>query len=241
MTPSEPLLRVLHEDADLLVVNKPAGLVCHPTKGDAWSSLISRLRLHAPGVPVALVNRLDRETSGVTLVAKTREAAAELGALFASRAVRKEYLAIVHGWPVEEAWVTDAPLGRDEGSAVVVKDAVRADGAPAATECRVERQFERGGRRFALVRALPLTGRKHQIRIHLAHAGFPMVGDKIYGGDPGCYLRLVAGALTEEDRGRLLLGNQALHAVRLAFSWRGVDWAFSAPPEREFEEFLGNG
>ena len=148
---------------------------------------------------------------------------------------------VLRGHPLRPLWrryVVDsvrhelqAPHGR-------ASEKLRADGAPAVTECRVERRFERAGRRYALVRALPWTGRKHQIRIHLAHAGHPIVGDKIYGGDPGCYLRLVAGGLTEADRGVLLLTNQALHAERLAFRWRGVDWAFRAPAEAEFDAFL---
>lgn len=230
----DPLFPVLHEDDDLLVVHKPAGLVCHPTKGDALSSLISRLRLHRGGGFVALVNRLDRETSGVTLAAKSPEAAGELGKLMASRAVTKDYLALVHGHPAWEELTVDAPLGRDEASEVAVKDRVRPDGAASKTLLHMQQKFARDGRPFALVAARPLTGRKHQIRLHLAHAGHPVVGDKLYGHDPGCYLRLVRGALTDEDRAALVLENHALHAARLAFAWRGRDWEFTSGPEREF-------
>lgn len=230
----DPLLHVLHEDDDLLVVHKPAGLVCHPTKGDALSSLISRLRLHRAGAFVALVNRLDRETSGVTLAAKSPEAAGELGRLMESRAVTKDYLALVHGHPAWDELTVDAPLGRDEASEVAVKDCVRSDGAAAATRLAVRRRILRAGRPFALAAARPLTGRKHQIRIHLAHAGHPIVGDKLYGHDPGCYLRLVRGALTDADRAALLLEHHALHAERLAFTWRGRGWEFQSEPERAF-------
>ncbi|MBX3745983.1 MAG: RluA family pseudouridine synthase [Verrucomicrobiae bacterium] len=230
-------LSILHEDADLLVVNKPAGLVCHPTKGDAWSSLISRLRLHLPDTGVTLVHRLDRETSGVTVAVKSREAAAELGRLFQSRAVHKEYLAIVHGHPAAETFTIEAPLGPDPDSPVAIRDTVRLDGAPAATRFHVVSRFERRNAPFALLRAEPLTGRKHQIRIHLEHAGHPIVGDKIYGGDPLRYLRFVEGRQTDADRAALLLEFQALHAAALAFCWRDRDWRFEAPPEPAFAAF----
>lgn len=231
------VLPVLHEDAELLVINKPAGLVCHPTKGDAMSSLIGRLRLHVGGPGVYLVNRLDRETSGVIVAAKSRVAASELGRLFESGSVSKEYLAIVHGHPVENAFTVEAPLGRDLGSEVAIRDTVRPDGLRAVTRVSVVRKFSRRETPFCVVRAEPLTGRKHQIRIHLAHRGHPIVGDKIYGDDPTRYLRFVRGELTQSDRAALLLEHQALHADRLTFSWRGGKWTFSAKPEPSFLGF----
>jgi hypothetical protein len=140
--PLNPLFAILYEDDDLLVINKPAGLVCHPTKGDEYSSLISRVRLHLGTQASAhLVNRLDRETSGVVLVAKNPAAAGELGKILESRAVEKEYLAIVHGHAAAEQGTIAAPLGKDEQSGVAVKDCVRADGAAAQTDYWVERRF----------------------------------------------------------------------------------------------------
>src|SRR5512142_1112649 len=128
-------VEILHEDSGLLVVNKPAGLVCHPTKGDEYSSLISRARLYlGDGSHPQLVNRLDRETSGVTLIAKTGPSARELRRLWEQRQVRKEYVAIVHGHLEQRHGFIDASLGRDLASPVAVKDSVRADGAPAVTE-----------------------------------------------------------------------------------------------------------
>src|SRR6267378_2818989 len=115
------LFPVIQENADLLVINKPAGLVCHPTKGDALSSLISRVRLYlGDGVRPHLVNRLDRETSGVTIVAKRDDVALELRRIWESRAVEKEYLAIVHGRVAVEHGMVDAPRGKDEQSRVAI-------------------------------------------------------------------------------------------------------------------------
>jgi 23S rRNA pseudouridine1911/1915/1917 synthase len=279
----ENLLAILHEDADLLVVNKPAGLVCHPTKGDEFSSLISRARLYLKPSTLNLqpsthlINRLDRETSGVVLIAKNSETAGELGKIWETRTVQKEYLAIVHGHVRDGHGLIDAPLGKDERSIVAVKDCVRPDGAPAQTEFWVERRFNRphprsrprqseseddgrergrGGEAlgetgppadvsiassslstYSLLRVTPRTGRKHQIRIHLAHLGHPIVGDKLYGGDEDLYLALVENRLTPEQRARLILPNQALHARAVRFTWRGQPMEFCCPPEPWFAGF----
>ena len=236
--PPEPLLRVLHEEADLLVLTKPAGLVCHPTKQGERSSLIGRVRLHlGAGTRPHLVNRLDRETSGVVLVAKNAPTAGQLGRLWESRAVEKIYRAIVRGHVGQDHGVIEAPLGKDERSAVAIKDCVRADGRAARTEFWVERRFRRPEGDFSLVRIVPHTGRKHQIRIHLAHLGHPIVGDKIYGDDEQLYLAFVAGRLTEAERRRLLLPHQALHAAAVRFSWRGTPRTFEAEPEDWFTKF----
>jgi 23S rRNA pseudouridine1911/1915/1917 synthase len=281
----EKLFDIIYEDADLLVINKAAGLVCHPTKNGEMSSLIGRARLYLSSSLSAacggegrgevalstlnsqlstvasphLVNRLDRETSGVVIVAKNSQVAGELGKIMESRAVQKEYLAIVHGHVRDDHGFIDAPLGKDEHSLVAVKDCVRPDGVPSQTEFWMERRFTRigapasgparwaspsgnveseTGAPFTLLRIQPLTGRKHQIRIHLAHIGHPIVGEKLYGGDEDLYLALVQNRLTEEQKRRLIFPNQALHARAVRFEWRGQETEFVCESEAWFHDFF---
>ncbi len=249
------LFQVIYESAELLVVNKPAGLVCHPTKGDAFSSLISRVRLHlGESSHPQLVNRLDRETSGVTVIAKDAQTARALRRLWEERKVQKEYVALVHGNVPDAHGLIDAPLGKDERSAVAIKDCVRSDGVPALTEYWVEQRLPRPQkpkseeeiqersqspgpvicsvpRQFTMLRVVPHTGRKHQIRIHLAHIGHPIVGDKLYGGDEDLYMALVEDRLTAAQRAKLILPNHALHAREVRFTWHGREEVFRTEPD----------
>jgi 23S rRNA pseudouridine1911/1915/1917 synthase len=138
----------------------------------------------------------------------------------------------------------DAPLGKDESSRVAIKDCVCPDGAAAQTEFFVERRFSQLSTfnpqpsTYSLLRIIPRTGRKHQIRIHLAHLGHPIVGDKLYGGDEDCYLALVQNRLTEAQRAKLIFENHALHARSIKFFWRGGEMEFSCEPEKWFLDFV---
>jgi 23S rRNA pseudouridine1911/1915/1917 synthase len=231
------LLSITYEDEHLLVVNKPADLVCHPTKDGPLSSLIARVRTHLGNDEGRLVNRLDRETSGIVLIAKGAAIAAELGRIIAGPA-EKTYWAIVHGHLPDASFRISAPIGKDINSAVAIKDCVRDDGSDAETDVRPITRFARDGDAFSLAEVTPLTGRKHQIRIHLAHAGFPVVGDKLYGSDEQMYLRLVERRLSDDDRRALKMSSHALHARALKFTWRGREWKFEAGPGDEFRTFF---
>ncbi len=214
--PEAMALRVVFEDAHLMVVNKPAGLVVHPAAGNWQGTLLNGLlawHAGAAALPRAgIVHRLDKDTSGLMVVGKTLAAVTALTRAIAARDVKREYLALVHGiWPAALALV-DAPVGRDPRSRV--RMAVLASGRPAQTE------FERvavgpspeGG--ASALRCTLRTGRTHQIRVHAASRGHPLLGDVLYGGRPA-----------------LGLQRQALHAARLAFAHPvgGAPLVFDAP------------
>jgi len=202
-----------------------------------WKQLRELLAFEiASGGQVSIVNRLDRETSGLVLVAKTAAAAREFGLLMQRQSLRKEYLAIVWGWPEWERKLIDAPLdrqGKHQHSVIWLKQMIHAAGAPAQTEFFVERRFKRStssGDRFAIIRAVPRTGRTHQIRVHLASVGHPIVGDKIYGPDEQLYLRFIETGWTHELEHRLLLPRHALHSAKLGVE-ATREWTSALPPD----------
>jgi 23S rRNA pseudouridine1911/1915/1917 synthase len=223
------------------VVNKPPFLLIHPTKPNGaptlWKQLRELLAFEiASGGQVSIVNRLDRETSGLVLVAKTAAAAREFGLLMQQHSLSKEYLAIVWGWPEWEHKLVDAPLdrqGKHQDSAIWLKQTIHVAGARAQTEFFVEQRFTRStssGDRFSVIRSIPRTGRTHQIRVHLAAIGHPIVGDKIYGPDEQFYLRFIETGWTHELEQRLLLPRHALHSAKLAIEDERA-WTSALPPD----------
>jgi 23S rRNA pseudouridine1911/1915/1917 synthase len=226
-------------DDSLLVLDKPAGLPIHPTARYHHNTLVKLLeRRHGPALRADPAHRLDRETSGLLVCGRGPEASRALMRAFQSGAVHKQYLAVVEGHP-PDAFLVDAPIA--EGTAEV-RIAVRIDaraGKPALTRFAVERRFVRDGAPFAVLRCFPETGRQHQIRVHAREAGFPLVGDKIYGPDPGYFDRFSKHCLEPEAWARLRLSRHALHATRLAFPHpaTGAPLAFESPMPPDLSDF----
>ena len=241
--PATPLpqamdLQILHEDAHLIVLDKPPGLVVHPAPGNPDGTLVNALLAHAgddlPGIGgerrPGIVHRLDKDTSGVMVVAKTDLAHRALSEAFANRDLDREYIALVWGLPGTAEGQVEAPVGRHptdrKRMAVVVRG-----GKPALTHWRLDRAWGTGA---CALRCRLATGRTHQIRVHLSHIGHPVVGDPVY-------LRripTVAKALPTPVRDALLaFPRQALHAASLGFRHPATGQAmhFTAPPPADLE------
>ncbi|MCH2102383.1 MAG: RluA family pseudouridine synthase [Planctomycetes bacterium] len=213
-------LTVLYEDSACVAVMKPAPLAVHPTARYLNDSLLLRLHamyseeMSAGGARPRLCHRLDRETSGVLLVAKGAAEHAELSRQFEDREVEKRYLAVVHGVPQAEAGTCDHPIGPSRTSSIRLKMACVADGQESRTDWRV---LERFGDR-ALLECELFTGRQHQIRVHLAGIGHPIIGDKLYGEDETIFQRAADDELTDADHAQLVIDRQALHHHQLSFT-----------------------
>jgi 23S rRNA pseudouridine1911/1915/1917 synthase len=223
-------LNVVYEDGDLLVVDKPAGMVVHPAPGHSGGTLVNALLAHVPALELdmgdearpGIVHRLDKDTSGLMVVAKNRTAHEDLSRQMAARTMRKEYLALVLGKPVPSTAVIDAPIARDPRDRQHM--AIVQGGRPARTHYTTESVY----RGYTLVRCVLETGRTHQIRVHMASTGHPILGDPVYGKP------------TLKDAHRLGLHRQFLHATKLGFTipstrqWR----EFDSPLPEELQQVL---
>ncbi len=223
---------ILHDDAAVLVINKPADVVCHPSKAGPWSSLVGAVREYSGLAVSHLVFRLDRETSGVVVFAKTSAVAGRLQAALRLRQAGKAYLAIMTG-ELSEPVTVDQPLGNDKNSLIFAKSSVRPDGQTAVTRFT---PLSRGGG-YTLVRVVTGTGRKHQIRAHAQWLGKCLVGDKIYGPDEGCFLDFINYGWTPALAEKLLLPRQALHCSEIDMRNAGLDRVFSAPMPADMRAF----
>jgi 23S rRNA pseudouridine1911/1915/1917 synthase len=232
-------LPVVFEDEHLLAIDKPPFVAVHPTARHHRSTVVKLLAAERPDEHITLLHRLDRETSGVLLLARTRAADRAVKIQFELRRdVLKQYLALIWGWPEWVRHTCDLPLESDPTSPYRVKMRAASTSAGVASlnketdripqpdqtpalessttfELVERRQNPTSGRPYSLVRCTLHTGRQHQIRVHLAALGLPVVGDKLYGPDEDLFARGADGLLTEADHHRLELSRQALHAERL--------------------------
>lgn len=238
-------LDVLYEDSHIIAINKAKGMSAHPSSSERGGTLVNAL-VHYCGDSLSgiggvqrpgIVHRLDKDTSGVMLVAKTDAAHAGLASQFSERTMEKHYLAIVHGRPARNSGDIDAPVGRDPRNRKRMTVLPPGKGREAFTEWKVEERFES----FSTIDAHPRTGRTHQVRVHFAHIGHPLAGDTLYGG------RKARSKLKPDDPRRLelqrrldSLHGQALHARSLAFTHpiTGAPMLLEAPLPPDMSAFL---
>jgi 23S rRNA pseudouridine1911/1915/1917 synthase len=234
-------LHILHEDAHLVVLDKPAGMVVHPAAGNADGTLVNALIAHCgdslsgiggvrrPGI----VHRLDKDTSGVMVAAKTDAAHRGLAALFESHDIDRAYLAVVRGRPAASRGTIDARLGRDSRDRKRMT-VLEHGGRHAVTHYRLVESF---GEAASLLRCTLETGRTHQIRVHLSHLGHPVIGDPTYGRMRRRRLARMPDAAADAVSG---FPRQALHATRLGFIHpvTGQELAFEAPPPEDMQALI---
>ncbi len=226
--PPETTLSIVYEDADLLIVNKPGDLLSHPTDKIVDHTVLGYLRHSRPDLPkLHLLHRLDRETSGVIALAKNAGAARSWTRHMEARRIHKEYIAVLRGEITPAEGTIDLPIGR-QGGAIRARQWVNVPGAvPAVTKYRLYSflcpgQKQQCSDRFDLVkrsvvRVFPETGRLHQIRVHFAAMGHPIMGDPLYTGGGEVYQKMVSGTATASDRASLGFPRVALHAAALQF------------------------
>ena len=244
-TPEDIPLSVIYEDESFVVVNKPRGMIVHPARGNWSGTLVNALQFHfdklssvggeeRPGV----VHRLDKDTTGLVIVARDDSAHKHLAYQFESRTVKKQYLALVYGEPsrdqdfIEKA-IGHHPTSREKMAVRLVEDG----GKTATTFYEVLERFKG----YALVRCKPETGRTHQIRVHLTHIGHPIVADKMYSGRERLTLADVTGALPDSPAAEtVFIDRQALHAHKLQFTHpvSGKTISLEAPVPKDFSDAL---
>lgn len=222
------------ENDDILLINKPALVVCHPSKKGPWSSLAGAMREYLEQENVYLVSRLDRETSGIVLFAKRKPVTRLLQMALERRAVSKTYLAIMEGGFTHPVHI-NAPVGPDKNSLVRSKNCIKWDGRRQDAITTYNPLFTANG--YTFVHVTPVTGRKHQIRTHALHVGYPIAGDKLYGPDETLFLDFIDDGWTDKLAAQLPLNRHALHAYRMTFHLDDGDQTYVAPLTQDLRDF----
>lgn len=238
---------IVAEGDGWVVVNKGAPLIVHPANdrggeptllGGVESLLAYDI---ANGARLSIINRLDRETSGVVLMATKKSVAREFGRAMERREIKKGYEAIVWGWPEWGEFEVDAPIlrkGEVEESRVYVRQMVHEEGRSCQTKMEVLERVLVNGEKMAHLSISPKTGRMHQIRVHCAHVGHSIVGDKIYGRSEEYYLKFIEDGMSDEMLGGLVLARHALHASSMEVEIGCVEFKWVAPLARDMVNLL---
>lgn len=225
---------IILEDENLLVIDKPGWVVCHPSKNGPFSSLVGACREYTGLETLHLVSRLDRETSGVVILAKNKAWARRCQMAFEQRRVVKIYYAVLEG-EMTETQTVNKQLARDNESEVYVKQTVRRSRTSRKALTAFTPLKAKCG--YTLAKIVPTTGRKHQIRAHAQWLGYSLVGDKIYGPDDSLYLEFIEKGWTERLEGELHHYRQALHVAQLIIQDPDYELKFEAPFPQDLAEF----
>lgn len=234
IAPAELRGWIVYEDERLIVLNKPGDVVCHPSKAGPWSSLVGAVREHLAVEAVHLVFRLDRETSGLVVLAKDPAMGSQLQKAAQERCYRKVYQALLTGKLTAETTV-DQPLGDDTAGPVWVKSRVVPAGQGQSAITTFTPLAENGG--FTLARVVTATGRKHQIRAHAQWLGHSLVGDKIYGPDARLFIEFIETGWTPAMAEKLLMTRQALHCGEIDLRLAGLDRVFRVGLPADMKDF----
>lgn len=224
--PPPPIPDIVFEDTDILVVNKPSGMLVHPS-GDTFTwTVITLCKMKYTEHCLDLAHRLDRETSGTLIITKNKKSNSFMKKQLEKRSMSKVYKAIVHGVPDWEEYDLNAPIMEHPDAELRLRRTIHPDGAPSRTTFRVLKRLEQ----YSLIECTLHTGRTHQIRVHLEHLGFPILGDKIYGQPDDTFLGYLRNGITDSLRAATQFPRHALHAFSVCFVHpNGVQKRVEAP------------
>ena len=237
ITPEELQGWILEQSPDLLILNKPPHVVVHRSRFGPWSSLVGACREYLGDDVLRMPFRLDRETSGILILARTRETGSRLQRAVQFKTFRKTYHAVLTGH-LENPVTTTASIGPDLGAEFYSRRTVVPDGSEGSDTAETEFIPLATGGGYTLAQVHPKSGRRHQIRVHAMGLGHPIVGDKLYGPDPTLMLRFMSERMTPALLEKLLLDRQALHCTKVEFDTdRGTE-TFAAPPPADLVAFV---